>query len=85
MNETLKKIAWWCNVSLCFVLCILELVSLIISSLVMILLSPFFAFVHTNNCKLKYPNSKSWWVIYKNALIRFCTDELPIVVFYNHF
>ena len=84
MQETLEKIARWCNMSLAFVLCALPLTFLAISSLVVILLSPLFAFISANGQKLNYP-TESWWKLYKSGLIMSCTELLPIVVFYNHF
>lgn len=84
MNKILEKIAWWCNMSLAFVLCALPLILLAISSLVVILLSPLFAFVSANGRKLNYP-TESWWKLYKDGLIMSCTELLPIVIFYNHF
>lgn len=80
MNKNLEKIAWWCNMSLAFVLCILPFVILAIDSLVVILLSPLFAFVSANDQKLNYP-TESWWKLYKDGLILACTELLPIVVY----
>lgn len=83
MRETLKKIAWWCNMSLHFVLGILPMIILAISSLVVILLSPLFAFVSANGQKLNY-QTESWWKLYKAGLIMSCTKLLPIVIFYKN-
>lgn len=80
MKETLKKIAWWCNMSLAFVLCALPFVILAIDSLVVIVLSPFLAFVSANANKLGFPK-ESWWKLYKDGLILSCTKALPIVVY----
>lgn len=85
MNKILKKIAWWCNVLLASVLVVIEMVSLLIGSLVVIVISPLLAFVNANNFKLEDQTSRSWWGQYKVALIEFCTDELPIVVYSRHF
>lgn len=62
------------------------MIPLFISSLVVILLSPFFAFVSANGFKLlEGQKSRSWWGQYKAALIKFCTDDLPIVVYSNRY
>lgn len=84
MKETLKKIAWRCNVSLCFVLVTIEVVFLLIVSLIFFVLSPLLAFVNANNHKLESPTPESWWQLYKNALTWLCTEDLPIVVFYKN-
>lgn len=84
MRKSLKKIIWWCNALLALVLITLENIPLAISSLVVIVLSPFLAFVIANGFKLKYSTPESWWELYKITLIRLCTDDLPIVVFNKH-
>lgn len=80
MQETLEKIAWWCNMSLAFVLCILPWILLAIDSLVVIVISPLLAFVSANANKLSFP-TESWWKLYKDGLILVCTKALPIVVY----
>lgn len=80
MNKILKKIAWWGNLSLAYVLIALPFVILAIDSLVVIVLSPLFAFVSANGQKLNYP-TESWWKLYKAGLIMSCTKALPIVVY----
>ena len=52
-----------------------------ISSLVLIILSPFIALFGANAVKLQYSTPESWWELYKSDLITLCTDSLPIVVF----
>lgn len=80
MNKILKKIAWWGNLSLAYVLIALPFFILAIDSLVVIVLSPFLAFVSANADKLGFPK-ESWWKLYKDGLILSCTKSLPIVVY----
>lgn len=91
MSKTLKEIARWCNQLLACVPILLVLFVLIISSLVVILLSPLIAFVGANEYKLsanEYNQGRtkvSWWKTYKTGLIATCTEWLPIVVYKNNF
>ena len=85
MRKFFKKTAWWGNVLLASVLVVIEMVSLLISSLAVIVISPLLAFVNANYNKLEDQTSKSWWGQYVYALIESCTDELPIVVYSRHF
>lgn len=80
MNKILEKIAWWCNLSLAYVLIALPFVILAIDSLVVIMISPLLAFVSANANKLDFP-TESWWKLYKDGLILACTKALPIVVY----
>lgn len=90
MRNFLKGTARWCNRALFCVPVLLVLSVLIISSLVVILLSPLIAFVGANEYKLganEYnqgrTTSLSWWQIYKDDLVVVCTELLPIVVYKN--
>lgn len=91
MHKTLKEIARWCNRLVACVPTVLVLSVLIISSLVVILLSPLIAFVGANEYKLgtnEYSQGRtkaSWWKTYKTGLIATCTELLPIVVYKNNF
>lgn len=85
MRKNLKKTAIWCNSSLCLVLIIIEMIPLFISSVVVILLSPLFAFVSANGYKLHNSTSDNWWKLYKTFLIKYCTEDLPIIVYTNNF
>lgn len=91
MRKTLKEIALWLNQGLACVLTVLVIIPLVISSLVVILLSPLIAFVGTNGCKLGdeykqgHMTSASWWKTYKTGLVVACTEMLPIVVYKNNF
>lgn len=79
MSKTLEKFAWYINFGFTFVLIIPVVLPLIISSLILIILSPLFAFFGANCCKLEYTTSESWWKLYKRNITILCTDELPIV------
>ena len=81
MNKSLKKILWCCNMVLGLGFLTLVYISLVISSLVLIILSPFIAIFGANAVKLRYSTPESWWELYKSDLITLCTDSLPIVVF----
>lgn len=84
MRETLKEIVWRCNQSLVWLLMALPMIIIALSSLVLIVLSPLIAILCANSRKLDFP-MESWWKLYKASLIEICTDDLPIVIFYNHF
>ena len=85
MRKTLKRIARLLNQGLASIPIVLVLFSLIVSSLVVILLSPLIAFFGTNEYKLTYTTSASWWKSYKMAFINTYTEFLPIVVYVKHF
>ena len=91
MRNFLKETARWCNRLLFCVPVLLMLFALILSSLVVILLSPLIAFVGANEYKLGaneynqgHTTSASWWQIYKDDLIIACTELLPIVAYKNN-
>lgn len=79
MSKTLKHTAQLLNLGLTFVPTAIVLFPLVISSLILIMLSPLLAFFGANGCKLQYTTSESWWEIYKRNLIMLCTELLPIV------
>lgn len=90
MRNFLKETVRWCNQLLFCVPVLIVLSALIISSLVVILLSPLIAFVGANEYKLSAneynqgrTTSASWWQIYKDDLVVVCTELLPIVVYKN--
>ena len=83
MRKMLKEIARWCNRLVAGIPIVLVLIPLFISSLILIILSPLFAFFGANGCKLAYTISESWWEIYKRNLIVTCTELLPIVRWYK--
>lgn len=61
------------------------MIPLLISSLLVILISPLFAFVSANGYKLEGTASEGWWELYKTFLIKYCTKDLPIIVYINNF
>ena len=81
MNKTLKKIVWWCNMLLALMFITMVYIPLTVSSLVLIILSPFIALFGANSVKLQYSTPESWWELYTSNLIMLCTDDLPIIVF----
>ena len=83
MNKTLKKIVWYINFGFTFILTVPVVLPLIISSLILIILSPLFAFFGANCCILEYTTLENWWKLYKRNIIMLCTDELPIVRWYK--
>ena len=83
MNKTLEKFAWYVNFGFTFVFTMLVVLPLVISSLILIILSPLLAFFGANCCKLEYTTPESWWKLYKRNIIMLCTDELPIVRWYK--
>ena len=83
MSKNLRRIAWYINFGFTCVPTTIVLFTLAISSLVVIILSPLFAFLGANGCKLQYTTSESWWEIYKRNLILSCTELLPIVRWYK--
>ena len=85
MSKTLKCIVRLLDQGLAFILIGLALFILVISRLLIIILSPLFAFVRANEDKLDSTTTVSWWQIYKDRLIDTCTDMLPIVVYMNNF
>lgn len=85
MSKMLKRIAQLLNLGLTCVLTAIIMLNLVISSLVVIILSPLIAFVGANGYKMAQTTSVSWWQIYKDRLIDACTDMLPIVVYMNNF
>lgn len=85
MSKTLKHIAQLLNLGLTCVLTAIIMFTLVISSLVVIMLSPLIAFVGANGYKMAQTTAVSWWQIYKDRLIDTCTDMLPIVVYKNNF
>lgn len=85
MSKMLKRIAQLLNLGLTCVLTAIIMFTLVISSLVVIILSPLIAFVGANGYKMAQTTAVSWWQIYKDRLIDTCTDMLPIVVYMNNF
>lgn len=85
MSKMLKRIAQLLNLGLTCVLTVIIMFTLVISSLVVIILSPLIAFVGANGYKMVQTTTVSWWQIYKDRLIDTCTDMLPIVVYMNNF
>lgn len=83
MSKTLKRIAWYVNFAVTCVPMLFVLFPLTISSLVVIIFSPFLAFLSANSCKLQYTTPETWWEIYKRNLYILCTDCLPIVGWYK--
>lgn len=79
MRKKLQYIAWYVNFGFTCVPTAIVLFPLVISSLILIILSPLLAFFGANGCKLQYTTSESWWEIYKRNLIMLCTELLPIV------
>lgn len=77
MRKTLKRIALWLNQELAFILIGLVLFILVISRLLIIILSPLFAFVRAN----EDTTSASWWEAYKAGLVDACTDLVPIMAY----
>lgn len=85
MSKTLKNIAQSLNLGLTFVLVVIVLVALAISSLVVIILSPLIAFVGANGYKMAQTTTANWWKIYKDRLVDTCTEDLPIVIYVKNF
>lgn len=85
MSKTLKRIAQLLNLGLTCVLTVIIMFTLVISSLVVIILSPLLAFVGANGYKMAHTTTANWWEIYKARLVDTCTDDLPIVVYMNNF
>ena len=83
MSKTLQRIAWYINFAVTCVPTAIVLFTLAISSLVVIILSPLFAFLGANGCKLQYKTPETWWEIYKRNLYVLCTDCLPIVMWFK--
>jgi hypothetical protein len=90
MRNFMKGTVRWCNQLLFYVLVLIMLSALVISSLVIILISPLIAFAGANEYKLgdnKYnqghATSASWWQVYKDDLIFVCTKLLPMVAYKN--
>lgn len=81
MRKTLKRIALWLNQELAFILIALMLFIFGISSLLIIILSPLFAFVRANEDKLESTTMASWWEAYKAGLVDACTDLVPIMAY----
>lgn len=81
MRKTLKRIALWLNQELAFILIALVLFILAISRLLIIILSPLFAFVSANENKLGSTTTASWWEAYKAGLVDAYTDLAPILAY----
>lgn len=81
MSKRLRHIVRLLDQGLAFILIVLVLFSLVISSLVVIILSPIIAFVGANEHKLTYTTSASWWEAYKAGLVDACTELLPIMAY----
>lgn len=61
MSKTLRRIAWYINFAVTCVPMLFVLFPLVISSLVVIILSPLLAFLSANGCKLQYTTQETWW------------------------
>lgn len=83
MSKNLRRIVWYINFAVTCVPMLLVLIPLAISSLIVIILSPFIAFLGANGCKLQYTTQETWWEIYKRNLYVLCTDCLPIVMWFK--
>lgn len=83
MSKMLRRIVRLLDQGLAFMLIVLVLFPLVISSLVVIILSPLIAFLGTNGCKLQYKTPETWWEIYKRNLYVLFTDCLPIVMWFK--
>lgn len=81
MRKTLKRIALWLNQGLAFILITLLLFILGISRLLIIILTPLFAFVRANEDKLESTTTASWWEAYKAGLVDAYTDLVPILAY----
>lgn len=81
MSKMLRRIVRLLDQGLAFMLIVLVLFSLVVSSLVVITLSPIIAFVGANEHKLTSTTSASWWKSYEMAFINTYTEFLPIIVY----
>ena len=81
MSKTLKRIVRLLDQGLAFILIALVLFILGISRLLIIILSPLFAFVRANEYKLDSTTKASWWEAYKADLVDECTDLVPILAY----